>query len=97
MENKKFAIFWGIGGGYGGINNSAIIFAKDIDEALNTASSYSMDDVEATVVTDADPDDDYDAYMEEIESWLDYDAEEFTGSEEQMDKLKQYHFQDETA
>jgi len=90
MKMKKFAIKYGLGGGFGGIENKGeeIIEAKNEDEANNYAyemacqeyDSYAglhgLRDIEQIMEEDGieDENEAEQVYNEERESWLDYDV-----------------------
>jgi len=88
---KKFRIRGALGGGFGGCENKEWkeIKAKDIDDAFSQAwllaceeyDSYAglhgLRDVEQIIEEDgASEDEAQEIYIEERESWIDYEAEE---------------------
>lgn len=78
---QYYAIYWGVGGGYGGLQYSAIVSEKDMNSAETTAYDLSYEECESYGIEDDDE--------EDIESWLDYRVELYEG---QKDRLLQYHY-----
>lgn len=104
---NKYLIGWGVGGGYGGIQDHALIYANSYDDALREAQERSHDACEGYGLNEPDEDDEeydeltesekHDLIQEKLEQWEDYFAELWTGSEEQQDKIDGRFFIDETT
>jgi hypothetical protein len=89
----KFLIFWGVGGGYGGISNAALMNFDSRKDAEEEACERSLIDIEGYGI--GEEFDDYDEIQEEKESWVDYRVV-MNPTDEQIERAKQYHFSDET-
>lgn len=105
---KKFIIFYGIGGGFGGAQNYEAIFAHSKEEANNIAYESAIEEYESyggmhglTSIEDImgqdedlSEDEAREQYFQEMESWLDYGVLEY--NEENIKKAQGYHFTDFT-
>lgn len=95
---------YGLGGGFGGIQNYEVVDVKDEQEAIDEAYQRACDYYESYVgysglrdindiMEEEEIDDEeiaYDIFYEERENWLDYEALKFTV--ENIEKVKNYHF-----
>lgn len=88
-----YVIYWGIAGGYGGISDSALIEADSLEDAEKDAYWRSREQIEDEGL---DEDENGDYNEEEIDTWLDYEAEIYTGSKEQIKRMTNYNFVNET-
>jgi hypothetical protein len=89
----KFLIFWGVGGGYGGISNAALMNFDSREDAEDEAYERSLLEIESYGI--GDDCEDEDERIEEIDSWLDYYVIE-NPTEADIEKAEDYHFSDET-
>lgn len=98
-----YIIGWGLGGGFGGIQNFEVIKSHSKDNAEKEAyqnavelySTYdgmhglrSVDDIMEEDGVDSDEAETI--YNDEMESWLEYSAEPYT--KERENKVKDYHY-----
>ena len=106
IENKYdgfYIIGWGLGGGFGGIQNFEVIKSSSKEHAEKEAyqnsvelySTYdgmhglrSVDDIMEEDGVDSDEAETI--YNDEMESWLEYSAEPYT--KERENKVKDYHY-----
>ena len=90
IEQGKWFISYGLGGGFGGANNFEVIDAHDEDEANRYAWEKACEDYESYVglhglrtedeimeEDNVDQETAEEIYNEERESWLDYSAEPY--------------------
>jgi hypothetical protein len=109
-EMKKFIIFYGLAGGFGGADSYEVVYAKDKNEAsemayqaaCETYESYegyhglrTVDDImQEEGIEDEDYDQADEIYAQERESWLDYGVLEY--NDKNLAKAKGYNFTDHT-
>ena len=94
---KQFLIYWGVGGGYGGIHYSALINSETIEEAIHEAYERAVEDCASYGIEGTTWDEELQEEVgENPDDWADYRVEEYTGDLERLEDAKGYHFQDET-
>lgn len=81
----KYIIYWGIGGGYGGMRDAAIVEWDNLGEAINDAYDRAAVECETEGLTNTE--EYYEAeteeerlsiWYEEVDRWAVYDAEEYS-------------------
>ena len=98
----KALIFWGVGGGYGGIDSALLLEYKDDSLTEETAKilaeeeAYRLSYEECESYGIGDYEEDEESREEEIESWIDYRVI-INPTEEQINEAKMHHFTDETS
>ena len=91
---KPYVVYFGVGGGYGGIDSAHLIYAEDEEEAEAYASDRATESCESYGI--GEDTETIEDYWEEINRWAVYEVEEYTGNQEQIDKMISYGFTNET-
>lgn len=100
---EKYTISWGLGGGFGGINNYEVVEAENIEDAqsfafeqacneydLYTSSNGLRDLEEIEDEEECSRGEAWEIFGEERESWILYDAIPY--QENHDEKYSDYHF-----
>jgi hypothetical protein len=95
-----FIVGYGLAGGFGGIQNYVVIEASSESDAEDQARLMSVEEYESYAGSnglrdiqdimdedEVDEDEAYEIYDQEMDSWLDYEAEPFT--KERLDELNE--------
>lgn len=101
---ELFIIGYGLGGGFGGIQNYEVVEAKDLNEASTLsyekaceefeqyAGSYGLRTVEEIMEEEGYEEEEAEQeFNEERESWLDYTSVLY--SKEEEEKVSGYHYE----